>query len=1646
VRLPTQRQRTASATYCGVRGTMFGRNSGSSRTQRPISRLSISCAALKVFPASRSVRAGSESTLHVYGLPFAQRFGALLVLPARLALAAPHALACRIAAFGIDAGRLQRRLTLTAEPTFDGNVGRRGMLIGREAVLVPAIKKLCRKPAVLILFVFALLLSGCTGTAPDPTKAPPHLASIAISPMTATIQTNQTQAYTASGVDQYGNPFAITPTFTATGSGSISGNVFTPSGVGTASVTAMANAISSPAASVTIVRVPPALQSINLSVAPASISIGGTATLTASGIDQYGNPFAITPTFSATGTAVTISGSTVTGAAQGSSFITAAQGGVTSNQVSVAVALDTQTVTFPSLASQAALTSELVTATASSGLPIIYSTSTPTICSVSGSSVSLLASGTCTLTATQSGNSQYGAASTTVNFTIVPAPQTITFSTMPSVPALSAISPAATASSNLPVAFTSQTLSVCSTTQVLTSGTCTIEADQAGNAVYAPAHPVTQSFTATLVSQTITFGTLPNHNVRDTYTLSATASSGLPVSFVSLTPSFCSVTTALTPGSCQLQASQAGNSAYAAATSVTQSFTIATISQTITFGPAPTGIQIGNPFSVTATSTSGLPVALASSTPLICSLTTAFTNGLCTIQATQAGNSTYSAATPVSLSFSIGVDSQTVTFPQPASQAALTSEALTATATSGLPVTYSSSTQPVCTVSGSTVSLLTAGTCTLTATQSGNSTYSAASATASFTVNLATQTITFPAPTPGQTFTVSATSDSGLPVTFSTTSTACAVSGNTVTEVSSGDCLIEADQAGNGTYAAVAPVTQDVTIGQQVTLISVTPSSITLDPGVTTTFTAAAFDQFNQPMLVPPTFTWINANPDGSVTATNTTDQLAIINITALVGGVISNPAILTVNPAPAVLTVVNISPTSSAINTPGGTQHYTITSQDQFGNNYPAPTCAYTSSNPSAATINTSGIAAAANTTTGILTTTITANCGSFTETATLNVNPPPFIKTITVNPVTLPAYSATLVPVSAFDEYGNPIVITGSITVGSFNSAIITVAPSTTVGMVSVGGVAVGQASVVLTVGGASTTLPVTVTACLPVVCYTPVLTTVNVTGETQSMEFNGTQAFTASGLDQHGAAFAGATYVWASNNTAILTVDANGNATAVGLGATAITASANGVTGSSLTITVGPAPYPTTPVITTTFPAFGVAKNYTTSTQEGLIPHSTFIVINGTGFLTGATVCFGSDCTPTQTTFKSSTKLFVAVPPGDLQSLGTVNITVQNPVLPGYTSIGQTSNGVQFPVTNKGFVTISFDDGFQSGYTRGTPIFNGMTPSILTTQFIITGDDCASRGAAACGGSLLRTDGHPWGCLFNTDANGTPSPSPETGPCGQIGVGETDYLTWANVAALAAAGNEIAPHTRSHNYLSYLTPSDRTGELQGSYNDLMYHAGAGVDTVNGYKVSTVTAYPYGDYGCYVNDPDFNTCVTGRYTAQQVGTDVKSAGYRGARSSDESLEGGLKYNELDCADDSCWNWADLPLYMHTIAGGHADGNTCTFAGGTSCDYSDSGAAYDPNQASCANGEPGFQCWVDSAVNNGQWVVFLFHRVDDNTASDKSLSVNSSELQLLANYLHAQGITVVTFGHGLAVEGIDGQYETVNPSGQVTVFPSPVD
>ena len=93
-----------------------------------------------------------------------------------------------------------------------------------------------------------------------------------------------------------------------------------------------------------------------------------------------------------------------------------------------------------------------------------------------------------------------------------------------------------------------------------------------------PAVEAAATTSSTPQAQSITFAAIPAQTKGATVTLAATASSGLAVSYSSSTTTICTVSgstvTTLAAGTCTIVASQAGNASYAAATPVSQSFTV----------------------------------------------------------------------------------------------------------------------------------------------------------------------------------------------------------------------------------------------------------------------------------------------------------------------------------------------------------------------------------------------------------------------------------------------------------------------------------------------------------------------------------------------------------------------------------------------------------------------------------------------------------------------------------------------------------------------------------------------------------------------------------------------------------------------------------------------------------------------------------------------------------------------------------------------------------------------------------------------------------------------------------------------------------------------------------------------------------------
>jgi N-acetylneuraminic acid mutarotase len=534
-----------------------------------------------------------------------------------------------------------------------------------------------------------------------------------------------------------------------------------------------------------------------------------------------------------------------------------------------------QTITFGAQSAQTFAPSATFAlnpaASASSGLNITYSATTASVCTVSGTTVSILSGGTCTIAADQAGNSNFSpAVRATQDITINRAAQTITFAAQTSPLTFTAnasyvnlnlqfpqagnidpaniypITPLATASSGLtPIYLRDFADEVCfvqtSPTPrilVIRAGVCNIFAAQLGDTNYAPATQVVQSVLINKGDQIITFGAQARQNfaANATYQLNpeATLSSGLAPTYTSLTSTICdiqgSVVTMLNPGTCTIAANQTGDANVNAAPQVTQNIILGRATQAaLSIGSSGSSTPVGATLSLSSLGGSGTGAVTFASNTANCSIIGAILTGVsvgsCTITATKAGDVDFEPASSLGITVTVVMATQAMltVSSTPSSLPFGATATLNSMGGSGTGGTTFASDNANCSISGATLTAAGVGSCSVTATKAADSNYFAAtSAAITVTITRAAQTIMGFVPASPVVFgatpaTLSATGGaSGNLVTFSTSSAAstCIVSGNQVTFVGVGTCIVTANQLGSTNYTAAAPVNVSIVINQ----------------------------------------------------------------------------------------------------------------------------------------------------------------------------------------------------------------------------------------------------------------------------------------------------------------------------------------------------------------------------------------------------------------------------------------------------------------------------------------------------------------------------------------------------------------------------------------------------------------------------------------------------------------------------------------------------------------------------------------------------------------------------------------------------------------------------------------------------------------
>jgi len=566
------------------------------------------------------------------------------------------------------------------------------------------------------------------------------------------------------------------------------------------------------------------------------------------GASAPGGPVTFT---SDTDSVCTVEGDNVTLAGAGTCSITANQAGSDSYPAAEPVtktfdvAKADQVVAFTSTAPTDAVVAgaqygpEAEGGASTSAVVITVDSGSAAVCVIADGSVSFSTVGDCLLNVNQAGDDNYNAApQDQQSFTVAQGANPIGF-TQPGNTTFGGddVSLTATAPGGT-VVFTSNDTDICtvadSSVALVGAGTCSIQADQAGDTNHVAATPVTKTFEIAKADQAIDF-TQPDPLAVDAeQALSASATSGGTVTFSTDTPSVCTVNgatmTGVASGDCVIYADQSGDANYNAAPQVDRTVSIGQGAQIITFDQ-PDPLAVNATQDLVATATSGLTVEFTTDTTSVCTISgttlTGVAAGQCVVHANQAGNADWQPADQVNRTVAIGQGGQTIDFPAPTPIAVDSTGELVATATSGLDVTFSTDDTDVCTISGATVTGVSAGACLIKANQVGNDDWQAApQTTQALSVGQGTQTIAFTAPDPiavGASESLVATATSGLTVAFSTTTpSVCSVDGTTVTGLASGDCAIQANQIGNEDWRAAAQVERTVDVGQTDQTISFT--------------------------------------------------------------------------------------------------------------------------------------------------------------------------------------------------------------------------------------------------------------------------------------------------------------------------------------------------------------------------------------------------------------------------------------------------------------------------------------------------------------------------------------------------------------------------------------------------------------------------------------------------------------------------------------------------------------------------------------------------------------------------------------------------------------------------------------------------------
>ncbi len=485
-------------------------------------------------------------------------------------------------------------------------------------------------------------------------------------------------------------------------------------------------------------------------------------------------PFSVTPpsstssgafTLSSSNPAVaTVSGQTVTVVGVGSTTLTAQQAAAgpytaASTTTSLVVGAAAPTLSgFGALsATFGAAPFSLTPPSSNSAGAFSYTSSNPAVATVSGSTVTLVGVGSTVITAQQAAAGNYSAGSTTATLSVSAASPTlgsfsvapVTFGAAPftlTSPSSSSAGAFSYSSSNPAVATVSG-----NTVTVVGAGSTTLTANQAASGNYS-AGTATATLTVQALAPTLSgFGNLSQTFGDAPLTLAVpTSNSAGSFSYSSSNPAVATVSgntlTLAGAGTAVITATQAANGNYTAGT-LSATLTVAKGTPTLGSFATLTRTFGDSPFAITPPSSPSTGAfSYTSSNPAVATVSggtlTIVGIGSTTLTASQAESDNHLAASATT-TLTVAAQAPTITgFSAPGKTYGNSSFALVPpTSNSAGAFTYSSSNTAVATVSGSTVTIVGAGTATLTVNQAADGNYTAGTATTTLSVAKATPVV-----------------------------------------------------------------------------------------------------------------------------------------------------------------------------------------------------------------------------------------------------------------------------------------------------------------------------------------------------------------------------------------------------------------------------------------------------------------------------------------------------------------------------------------------------------------------------------------------------------------------------------------------------------------------------------------------------------------------------------------------------------------------------------------------------------------------------------------------------------------------------------------------------------------------------------------